>query len=160
MACAAAIHTNLRRHDFCRLLGQTEYIPHIFIWTLRYRHVFWWLIDGVWMVNRFIQHSQVVTTNNYNTKYCCNCNTYKCSTSACLVTLQLCNTWPMSLEFSYYSVQLTASRVESYVTTDNLSASLSWNKAPILGLRPDFYYCQTVAGLLICGALSDERTGL
>jgi hypothetical protein len=28
------------------------------------------------------------------------------------------------------------------------SASLSWNKAPIWGLRPDLYYCQTVAGLL------------
>jgi hypothetical protein len=40
------------------------------------------------------------------------------------------------------------------------SVSLSWNKAPIWGLRPDFYYCQTVAGLLIWGALSDERTGL
>jgi hypothetical protein len=23
---------------------------------------------------------------------------------------------------------------------------------------PDFYYCQTVAGLLMCGALSDEKT--
>jgi hypothetical protein len=51
-------------------------------------------------------------------------------------------------------------RVESYVTTDGQSASLSWNKAPIRGLRPDFYYCQTVAGLLMWGALSDERTGL
>jgi hypothetical protein len=40
------------------------------------------------------------------------------------------------------------------------SASLSWNKAPIWGLRPDFYYSQTVAGLLMWGALSDERTGL
>jgi hypothetical protein len=40
------------------------------------------------------------------------------------------------------------------------SASLSWNKAPIWGLRPDFYYCQTVAGLLMWGALSDERMGL
>jgi hypothetical protein len=40
------------------------------------------------------------------------------------------------------------------------SASPSWNKAPIWGLRPDLYYCQTVAGLLIWGALSDERTGL
>jgi hypothetical protein len=28
------------------------------------------------------------------------------------------------------------------------------------GLRPDFYYCQTVACLLIWGALFDERTGL
>jgi hypothetical protein len=27
------------------------------------------------------------------------------------------------------------------------SASLSWNKAPIWGLQPDLYYCQTVAGL-------------
>jgi hypothetical protein len=39
-------------------------------------------------------------------------------------------------------------------------ASLSWNKAPIWGLRPDLYYCWTVAGLLMWGALSDERTGL
>jgi hypothetical protein len=35
---------------------------------------------------------------------------------------------------------------QSYVTTDGLSASLSWNKAPIWGLRPDLYYCQTLAG--------------
>jgi hypothetical protein len=33
-------------------------------------------------------------------------------------------------------------------------------KYPSGGLRPDVYYCQTVAGLLIWGALSDERTGL
>jgi hypothetical protein len=38
-----------------------------------------------------------------------------------------------------------------YVTTDGQSASLSWNKAPIWGLRPDLYYCQTVAGLLTRG---------
>jgi hypothetical protein len=55
---------------------------------------------------------------------------------------------------------------ESYVTTDGQSASLSWYKAPIWGLRPDFC-CRmeygirrTFAGLLIWGALSDERTGL
>jgi hypothetical protein len=40
------------------------------------------------------------------------------------------------------------------------SASLSWNKAPIWGLQLDLYYCQTVAGLLSWGALSNERTGL
>jgi hypothetical protein len=40
------------------------------------------------------------------------------------------------------------------------SASLAWNKAPICGLRPDFYYRHTVAGLLIWDAFSDERTGL
>jgi hypothetical protein len=52
------------------------------------------------------------------------------------------------------------SESESYVTTDGQSASLSWNKAPIWGLRPDFYYRRTVAGLLMWGALSDGRTGL
>jgi hypothetical protein len=55
---------------------------------------------------------------------------------------------------------LTNSESESYVTTDGQSASLSWNKAPIWGLWPDFYYCQTVAGLLMRGAHSDERTHL
>jgi hypothetical protein len=44
--------------------------------------------------------------------------------------------------------------------TDGQSASLPWNEAPIWGLRPDFYYCQTVVGLLIWSALSDEGTGL
>jgi hypothetical protein len=29
---------------------------------------------------------------------------------------------------------------ESYVTTDGQSASLSWYKAPVWGLRPDFYF--------------------
>jgi hypothetical protein len=52
------------------------------------------------------------------------------------------------------------SESESYVTTDGQSASLSWNKAPIWSLRSDFYYCPTVADLLMCSALSDERTGL
>jgi hypothetical protein len=46
------------------------------------------------------------------------------------------------------------------VTADGQVASLSWNKAAIWGLRPGIYYCQTVAGLLMWGALSDERTGL
>jgi hypothetical protein len=49
---------------------------------------------------------------------------------------------------------------QSYGRTDVQSASLSWNKAPIWGLRPDLNYCWTVAGLLMWGALSDERTRL
>jgi hypothetical protein len=48
----------------------------------------------------------------------------------------------------------------SYITIDGQSASLYWCEAPIWGLWPDFYYCQTVADLLMWGALSDERTGL
>jgi hypothetical protein len=49
---------------------------------------------------------------------------------------------------------------QSYVTTDGQSANLSWNKAPTWGIRPDFYHCETFAGLLIWGALSVKRTGL
>jgi hypothetical protein len=49
---------------------------------------------------------------------------------------------------------------ESYVTTDSQSASLSRNKERISCLRPDSYYCQTVAGLLMWRALSDERRGV
>jgi hypothetical protein len=52
------------------------------------------------------------------------------------------------------------SQSQSYVTTDGQSASLSWNKASIWGIRPEIYYCLTIAGLLMWGALSDERTGL
>jgi hypothetical protein len=37
------------------------------------------------------------------------------------------------------------SQSQSHVTTDDQSASLSWNKAPICGLRPDFHYWQTIA---------------
>jgi hypothetical protein len=62
--------------------------------------------------------------------------------------------------FLSYSVLNSSAESESYVTTDGQPASLSWNKAPIWGLRSDLYYCLTVAGLLIWGALSDERTGL
>jgi hypothetical protein len=53
-----------------------------------------------------------------------------------------------------------SSESESHVTTNGQSASLSWNKAPFWGLRPDFYYCQTVAAFLMWGSLSDEWTGL
>jgi hypothetical protein len=57
-------------------------------------------------------------------------------------------------------LRLTELESESYITTDGQLASLSWNKEPILGLRPDFYYCQTIPSLLLWGALSDEGTGL
>jgi hypothetical protein len=51
-------------------------------------------------------------------------------------------------------------KIKIMLTTDRQSASLSWCQAPIWGPRPDFYRCQTVAGLLTWGALSDERKGL
>jgi hypothetical protein len=40
---------------------------------------------------------------------------------------------------------------ESYVTTDGQPASLSWNKAPIRGLRPDLYYMSDSYGLVLVG---------
>jgi hypothetical protein len=61
---------------------------------------------------------------------------------------------------SHLRMTVSESESESYVTTDGQSASLPWNKAPIWGLRPEFYNCQTVPGLLMSGALSNERTGL
>jgi hypothetical protein len=50
--------------------------------------------------------------------------------------------------------------MESDVTTDSQSASLSWNEASIWGLRPYINYCLTITVLFLWGALSDERTGL
>jgi hypothetical protein len=40
---------------------------------------------------------------------------------------------------------------ESYVTTDGQPASLSWNKAPIWGIRPDLYYLCDSYGLVLVG---------
>jgi hypothetical protein len=47
-----------------------------------------------------------------------------------------------------------------HVMTDGQSASLSRCEAPIWAQRRDFYYCQTVIGLLMLGALFDNRKGL
>jgi hypothetical protein len=52
------------------------------------------------------------------------------------------------------------SQSQNYVTTDGQSASLSWCQASSWGPKPDSCYCQTVAGLLMWGDLSDERKGL
>jgi hypothetical protein len=60
----------------------------------------------------------------------------------------------------FIKYRFLSSRVESYITTDGPSASVSSDKAPIWGLRPNFYCRQTVSDLLIWGAFSDERTGL
>jgi hypothetical protein len=62
------------------------------------------------------------------------------------------------VEFFNFVLALADGLSLSYITTDGQSASLSCYEAPIWGLWPDFYYCQTTAGLLIWGALSDERT--
>jgi hypothetical protein len=63
------------------------------------------------------------------------------------------------VRWTLISLTNAESECESYVTTDGQLASLSWNKPPIWGLRPDMYYCHAVKGLLTWGALSDERVG-
>jgi hypothetical protein len=67
---------------------------------------------------------------------------------------------------SGFHLETLKTESESDVTTDGQLASLSWYKASIRGLRPDFYYCTeygirlTVTFLSLWGTLSDERTGL
>jgi hypothetical protein len=66
---------------------------------------------------------------------------------------------PIQCKMNLKGEQQPMSDSESNVMTDGQSASLSGNKAPICGLQPDFCYCQTVAGLLMWGAVFDGRTG-
>jgi hypothetical protein len=49
---------------------------------------------------------------------------------------------------------------QSNVMTDSQLASLFWCQASIWGPRPNFYYCQTVVGMLMWAVLSNKRTGL
>jgi hypothetical protein len=113
------------------------------------------------MVNRFIGSSLVVTTiSSYTLKitvtiaHVTSHTKFSNSSGHSVVPLELRNSSEVNSES------------ESYVTTDGQSASLSWYKAPIRGLRPDFYFCTeygirlTATFLIPWGALSDERTGL
>jgi hypothetical protein len=52
---------------------------------------------------------------------------------------------------------LTDTRSQSCVTTGGRSSSILLCQAPVLGPRPDFYYCQTTVNLLMWGALCDKR---
>jgi hypothetical protein len=125
-------------------------------------------------VDRFTGHSQVVTTNNYNTLKITVTIANKIKSSMCAYysllgnesylvnTSQLYTQLLKCLLKSLTNESLTElnCQSQSYITTDGQSASLSWNKAPIWGLRPDLCYCQTFAGLFMWGSLSDDRTGL
>jgi hypothetical protein len=53
------------------------------------------------------------------------------------------------IPWNIFSAEL--SWAELYVTTDGLPASLSWNNAPIWGLRPDLYYLYDNYGLVLVG---------
>jgi hypothetical protein len=69
-------------------------------------------------------------------------------------------TTPSSKSLSQFSITRSQGQSQNqgkiYVTTDGQSASLSWNKAPIWGLRPDIYDCLTIT-VLFYGAPSLMR---
>jgi hypothetical protein len=77
------------------------------------------------------------------------------TSSASAVRWLIIHSWTLNYWTAFWILlRLTHSESESYVTNDGQSASLFWNKAPTRGLRPDYYHCQMVAGLLMWGALS------
>jgi hypothetical protein len=80
-----------------------------------------------------------VTTRSLEEIYCRFSETY------CL-RLQLAYSSKMKTEAVYYS-----SQSQSYIKTDGQPASLSWNKVPIWGLRPDLYYMCDSYGLVLVG---------
>jgi hypothetical protein len=63
----------------------------------------------------------------------------------------VCLTNPSLLPESRTGLYYSPIESESYVTTDGQPASLSWNKTPFWGLRPDLYYCLTVEGFVDLG---------
>jgi hypothetical protein len=78
------------------------------------------------------------------------------SESRGLATIFYCLRFETSLFVASYDLQdygggirQSQSQSQSHVTTDGQSASMSWNKAPVWGLRPDLDYYQTVVGLLM-----------
>jgi hypothetical protein len=84
--------------------------------------------------------------------------------STCVVFLSIasficCCILPVDYMLIHYQLIFDSSESESCIMTYDQMVSLSSNKAPIWGLGPDFCYCQTV-GLLVWGALSDQKTGL
>jgi hypothetical protein len=62
--------------------------------------------------------------------------------------------------FSQQQLAMTEPQQSSNWLQKRESASLSWCQTPIWGPRQNCCYRQTVAGLLMWGALSDERLGL
>jgi hypothetical protein len=121
----------------------------------------WLIITGSglddWIYWRLLLQSLLITIsyNNSQSIYC------RGLTAFCFSCLSSLSTSELSYWIELNSVtELAQCWVEFYITTDGQPASLSWNKAPIWGLRPDFDYCQTFAGLLMWGVLSDERTDL
>jgi hypothetical protein len=87
---------------------------------------------------------------------------FLCSVSIVLVkiVLLLDDLQLLILFVGTFTYECPPSESEASITTDGQPVSLPKNKAPIWSIRPDCYYYQTFAGLLMKGALSDKRTVL
>jgi hypothetical protein len=112
----------------------------------------WLIIMGSglddWIYWHLLVHSLVITINYNNSQSICSRTLLPgLRTTRSILVLRLNHDDWLNLGLSY-------------ITTDGQSVSLAWYQVPIWGLWPDFYYCQTIAGFLIWGALSDERTSL
>jgi hypothetical protein len=137
------------------------------VYDCDYRWVLDWCLD---LLESLIQCMAILHSSLLHTHVFTSCCSVVASSSGCsclnyqLFTAMAHNDWTSAVLWLANSITRWPTQLnwlnQSYVTTDGQSASLSWNKAPIWGLRPDLYYCQTVAGLLMWGALSDKRTGL
>jgi hypothetical protein len=102
----------------------------------------------------------IISISKSHTQYHCTTEQIKPSNHT-LNLLKLTPNYSPTTNFPWlYPTDNWIPEPEPYITTDDQSASLSWNKAPIWGLRSDLSDCQTVAGLLMWGALSDGRTGV
>jgi hypothetical protein len=137
----------------------------MYIYIYIYCHIFgvpWRIITGSgsddWFIGTSLQLQSTITAHNHSLSTARSIPYWTASVFSPAVTNHCSHTelpWTTSVCRVPHS-----SQVKSYVTTDGQPASLSWNKASIWGLRPDLYYCLTVAGFLILGALFNERTGL
>jgi hypothetical protein len=75
----------------------------------------------------------------------------QCSRPYCLANISQLNYSATSSELPLQNSTLKSSQSQSYITTDGQPASLSWNKAPIWGLRPDLDHCLDSCGFVGLG---------
>jgi hypothetical protein len=66
----------------------------------------------------------------------------------------------IGFSYEYASVSLYTNQSHSYVKANGQLASPHWFHASVWGPRPDFYYYQIAADLLMWDSLSEEKTDL
>jgi hypothetical protein len=68
---------------------------------------------------------------------------------------------PLEIANRHWTIHVKSKSRQTYITTGGQSSSLSWCQEPITNFFPSLFNCfYTVAGLLMWGALSDEKSAL